>query len=78
MKSVDANQKQNFLYPYPSYRGSVTPKNLVFHANLQEFSQKVGYITAFYAGGKISADKAYQQISTLWQQLEKSKLPLNS
>ncbi|MGD2181856.1 DUF7219 family protein [Lusitaniella coriacea] len=72
MKSTDANQKQHH-----SFRGSVTPENLVFHANLQEFSQKVGYICAFYTGGKISADKAHEQISQLWQQLKKSKVAIN-
>ncbi len=34
----------NFLYPRRRYQGSVKPENLVFNANLQEFSQRVSYI----------------------------------
>lgn len=65
-------QSNNFLYPRASYRGSVKPENLVFNANLQEFAQKIGYISNLETGGKISPKEAYQQIRELWQSLEAS------
>jgi len=66
----------NFLYPQGRYYGEVKPENLVFNANLQEFSQRVGYISALASNGKISVEQAFVQIDTLWQQLEKSKQQL--
>lgn len=62
-----------FLYPRSSYRGAVRPENLVFNANLQEFSQRVRLICGLQTNGKVSAEAAYEQISDLWQQLSLSK-----
>lgn len=75
---TDANQsdKNKFLYPHRRYYGQVKPENLVFNANLQEFTQKVGYITSLETSGKISPQEAYQQIKTLWKQLKHSKKEL--
>ncbi|MFP4133078.1 MAG: hypothetical protein ACLFQP_05155 [Halothece sp.] len=61
-----------FLYPQSHYNGEVKPQNLVFNANLQEFSQKVGYIANLETNGKLSPQEAYQQIRELWQELETS------
>ncbi len=61
-----------FLYPQSRYNGNVKPQNLVFNANLQEFSQQVGYIANLETNGKLSPQEAYQQIRELWQELETS------
>lgn len=65
--------KNRLLYPRSRYYGAFTPEHLVFNANLQEFSQKVSYISALETGGKLSADQAYEQVEHLWQQLKQSK-----
>lgn len=67
----------NFLYPRYPYRGHFTPEQLVFNANLQEFSQRVGYISCLQTSGKISSEEAYDQIRTLWKQLKHTKKELN-
>ncbi len=62
----------NFLLPRSRYRGQVKPENLVFNANLQEFSQRVGLITGLETNGKLSPEESYQQIRDLWEQLSRS------
>ncbi len=62
-----------FLYPRNPYHGQVKPGNLVFDANLQEFSKKVSIVSALESGGKVSPLEAYEQISGLWEQLKRSK-----
>lgn len=68
--------KDEFLYPRSRYYGQVKPENLVFNANLQEFAQKVGYITNLETSGKLSPQEAYVQIKALWKQLKRSKKEL--
>lgn len=68
--------KEDFLEPIIPYRGQCKPQNLIFNANLQEFSQKVNYICALETNGKVSPDEAYEQIKTLWNQLQRSKQQL--
>lgn len=63
----------NFLNPRSHYRGEVKPENLVFNANLQEFAQRVSYLCNLETNGKIETEAAYQQIKTLWLQLQRSK-----
>lgn len=65
--------KQNFLYPRCRYYGKFTPEYLAFNANLQEFAQKVSYVSALETGGKISSEQAYQQVYSLWKQLKQTK-----
>lgn len=74
-RQEDNNQpgKDYFLNPHHRYYGQVTPENLAFNANLQEFAQKVAYITALETGGKVSSEQAYKEIKDLWQQLKQSK-----
>ena len=61
------------LFPLSRYYGTFTPENLVFNANLQEFSHRVSIICALETGGKISSLEAHSQVAELWQQLDKSK-----
>jgi len=68
--------KNNFLYPRSRYYGQVKPENLVFNANLQEFAQKVGYITNLETNGKLEPEDAYNRIQALWKQLKQSKKEL--
>ena len=62
----------NFLYPHSCYRGNVKPENLVFNANLQEFSQRVSYICGLETNGKLTPNEAVQQLRVLWDQLQQS------
>lgn len=68
--------KDDFLYPRSRYYGQVQPKNLVFNANLQEFSQRISYICNLETGGKIPPAEAYEQIKLLWKELKRSKKQL--
>lgn len=76
MEQPNQSDKENFLYPRSRYYGQFKPENLVFNANLQEFAQKVGYITSLETSGKLSALDAYNQIKALWKQLKRSKKEL--
>ncbi|MBD2255659.1 DUF7219 family protein [Nostoc parmelioides] len=76
MNQSMGDDKNKFLYPRSRYYGQVKPENLVFDANLQEFAQKVGYITALETNGKVSTHEAYKQIKRLWKQLKRSKKEL--
>ncbi len=62
-----------FLFPRSRYYGTFSPENLVFNANLQEFSYRISIICALETGGKISSQDAYSQVAELWQQLKQSK-----
>jgi hypothetical protein len=62
--------------PYARYRGHLSPEELVFNANLQEFAQRVGYICNLETAGKLSSQEAYQQLQNLWGQLADSKQAL--
>ncbi|HAA29237.1 MAG TPA: hypothetical protein DCE56_17965 [Cyanobacteria bacterium UBA8553] len=62
----------NFLYRRRRYRGQVKPEALVFNANLQDFAQRISYITDLETAGKISPQEAYYQINGLWEQIRSS------
>ena len=66
----------DFLHPRSHYYGEVKPENLVFNANLQEFATAVDYICNLETAGKLLPEEAYQKISFLWQQLERSETQL--
>ena len=76
MEQPDRGDRDRFFYPRARYYGQVKPENLVFNANLQEFAQKVSYITALETSGKLSPESAYKQIKALWKQLKRSKKEL--
>ncbi len=67
------NDLQAFLYPLARYYGEIKPHNLVFNANLQEFSQRVSLIANLQTNGKLSPEESYTQVEALWQQLQTSK-----
>ena len=69
-------KRDEFLYPRSSYHGEVKPENLVFNANLQEFSQRISYICALETRGKLSSLEAFQKIKTLWEELDRSRKSL--
>ena len=71
------NRLNSFLYPLYPYHGEFKPEYLVFNANLQEFAQRVSYISNLQTGGKISPEEAYDQIKILWKQLKRTKKELN-
>jgi len=62
--------KDEFLYPRSRYHGQVNPEDLMFNANLQEFAQRISFISNLQTNGKLSAAESYQQVKDLWQQLE--------
>lgn len=64
--------KDEFLYPRSRYHGQIKPEELVFNANLQEFTQRISFICNLQTNGKLSAEASYQQIKDLWQQLERT------
>lgn len=68
---------RNYLITKSKFRGKWTPENVVFDDNLQEFSQRVGFICALESNGKLSSIDAYRQIKQLFKQLKKSKRGLN-
>lgn len=63
----------DFLYARSCYYGQVSPENLVFNANLQEFSQRVSLICSLETNGKISQQEAYKQVEALWEELKRSR-----
>ncbi|MEH2413830.1 DUF7219 family protein [Nostoc sp.] len=76
MTEPNSQDKNNFLYPRSRYYGKFQPENLVFNANLQEFTQKISYITCLETAGKLSQEEAYQQIRAVWKKLKHSKKEL--
>jgi glutathione peroxidase-family protein len=66
----------NFLYPRSRYRGDFQPENLMFNANLQEFAQRVMFISNLETNGKLTPHESYREIKTLWKQLKTSKKSL--
>ncbi|MEC4818567.1 MAG: hypothetical protein SAK29_35635 [Scytonema sp. PMC 1069.18] len=76
MNKPNQGDKHNFLHPRSRYHGQVKPETLVFNANLQEFAQKVSYITCLETSGKLSPEEAYNRINVLWQQLKRTKKEL--
>ncbi|MBD2565215.1 hypothetical protein H6G95_32485 [Nostoc linckia FACHB-391] len=54
MEKLDEYDQNGFISPRSRYYGQVKPEYLVFNANLQEFAQKIGYITNLETNGKIN------------------------
>ncbi len=75
-QSDETNKLKQFLYPLSRSYGEFTPDHLLLNANLQEFAQRVGYLVALEAGGKLYIEEAYAEIRKLWKQLKRSKKQL--
>jgi len=73
MKRSYVSIKKRFFHPDIRYQDILKPNNLIAHVKLQEFAQRVGYITALETSGKISPAVAYKQIKQLYKQLITSK-----
>ncbi|MDZ8107170.1 MAG: hypothetical protein RM338_16345 [Nostoc sp. DedQUE12a] len=73
MTQLNYPVKNSFLYPFSRYYGEVTPENLIFNANLQEFAQKVSYISSLETNGKLSPEEALSKIEALWQEFKACK-----
>ncbi len=71
-----AKQIDFFLYHNNRYHGQVKPENLLFNANLQEFTQKISYICSLETAGKLTPEESYKQIKSLWKDLKRSKKQL--
>lgn len=76
--SAKKNQisKDQFLYPRSRYRGTFTPQNLAFNANLQEFSQRVSYLCGLGTNGKLLPEDVFQQVKQLYKDLKLSSKAL--
>ncbi|WP_088891222.1 DUF7219 family protein [Leptolyngbya ohadii] len=68
--------RTDFIQARSRYRGEVKPENLVFNANLQEFSQRVRFISSLETNGKMTPEEAFHQIRSLWKQLKRSRKEL--
>ncbi|MBD3880174.1 hypothetical protein IFO70_00235 [Phormidium tenue FACHB-886] len=64
--------RSNFINPYSRYHGDFTPENLIFNANLQEFSHRVSIICGLETSGKLTPEESFEQIQALWRQLKQS------
>lgn len=71
--SEQEKETNEFLYPIGKYYGEFTPGKLAFNSNLQIFAQRVSYLCALEAGGKISPETTYLEIKKFWEELEKSQ-----
>jgi hypothetical protein len=59
-----------------SYTLSHAEENRVFNSSLEEFAKKTIYICNLESSGKLSPEKAYKQIKSLWKQLKRIKTEL--
>jgi hypothetical protein len=66
-------QREQFLFPYQVPVGDLTFPQILFDANLQEFSRRVAFVCALEANSKLTPLDAYLQIRKLWLALEDSK-----
>lgn len=71
------SDRSNFISPYSRYHGNFTPENLVFNANLQEFSHRVSIICGLETSGKLTPEESFEQIQALWRQLQQSREALS-
>ncbi|MEM8605162.1 MAG: hypothetical protein AAGF24_15180 [Cyanobacteria bacterium P01_H01_bin.121] len=63
------NEFDLFLDLHEAQLGKSSPEEILFTANLQEFSQRVGYVVALQNGGQLSVGEAVQAVDSLWNQL---------
>ncbi|MBD2256170.1 hypothetical protein [Pseudanabaena sp. FACHB-2040] len=69
---------RDFLHTYSRYYGQGRVGNVMFNSNLQEFAQRISFISNLHTGGKMTSEEAFNQIADLWQALESSKINLDA
>jgi hypothetical protein len=72
MDNLDKTAKNNFLCPKSAYHGQDYLEGFMFNTNLQEFTHRLGYISALHTNGKLSSQDAYKYIEQLWEKVELS------
>jgi hypothetical protein len=77
MVESNRNDKNNFFSARSRHYGGGKAENLTFNADLREFANRIGYVTALETSGKLSPDEACKQIKSLWKQLKRSKKALS-
>ncbi|HEY9667095.1 MAG TPA: hypothetical protein V6C91_09830 [Coleofasciculaceae cyanobacterium] len=70
-----ANRPEFFSHQSNDYN-SFTPENIVFDANLREFTQRVNYICYLQKYRKLSPEEVCEEIRSFLQELERSKEPI--
>lgn len=63
-------QLQKFACPVARYHGVKDPFSLEFNAHLQSFAHQVSLLACLHTGGKLSTQETYQQLLTLWDELQ--------
>ena len=65
---------RNPMETYSSFHGDDwTPQRAAFHQNLEQFADRIGLIVGLQANGKVSQEKAYEQIKEMWKHLKESR-----
>ncbi|MCT7956587.1 DUF7219 family protein [Laspinema palackyanum] len=52
--------------------GNRDAEQLIFHQNLQKFSNRVSILSSLATGGKISLEDAFAKMNTLWEDLSET------
>ncbi|MGY6529749.1 MAG: DUF7219 family protein [Cyanobacterium sp.] len=72
MKNLSTTSRNDFLCPKTPYHGQDYLQGFLFNSNLQEFTHRVGYISALHSNGKLSSQEACRHIEQLWDKIELS------
>jgi hypothetical protein len=59
-----------FACPIARYRGIKDPFSQEFNRHLQSFAHQVSLLACLHTGGKLPSQEAYQQLLTLWDELQ--------
>ncbi|MCT7974141.1 DUF7219 family protein [Laspinema olomoucense] len=52
--------------------GNRDAEQLIFHQNLQKFSNRVSILSSLATGGKISLEDAFAKMNSLWEELSET------
>ena len=71
---MTSDGKNSPMQVHSQFHGSDwTPQRVAFHQNLEEFADRVGLIVGLQSNGKVSQEKAFEQIKSMWQSLKISR-----
>ena len=62
-------KSQDFINPYITYIGKITPAQVLLNANLREFEASVRVLSYLNTNGRLSCGQAYEQLKFLSGQL---------